>query len=280
VKKFFNAKTIAAVAAAVLIVIISAIALSSSGRAGFVTNAAAAITKPIRVTAAAIAHEFESLYGYMYKYDSLLQENERLRTENAELQSGYREYTEIYEENERLRKLLDLTERHSDYVIDTATVISWSSSNWSSSFTISKGSSNSDVQKGDSVITETGMLVGQVTEVGNTTSTCITIIDSAFSASALVESSGDAVVAKGDFARMRKGLLTLDYISEGTMMYTGDAVTTSGKGEVFPRGLLVGYVADMTENASGLGMTADIEPAVSLGSIMNVYVITDFTVAE
>ena len=159
-------------------------------------------------------------------------------------------------------------------------MLSWTSSNWASTFTISKGSSNSDVEVGDAVITEAGMLVGQVTEVEGTTSKCRSIVDTGFSASAFTESSSDIVVAKGNFARMRDGKLAIEYISEGTHMYTGDTVMTSGKGEVFPRGLLIGYVSDMDEDISGLGMTATVEPAAEIGELMNVYVITDFKVTE
>lgn len=279
-KKHFSGKSVAAICAAVVIVIIAAIALSTSGRSGFVTRIASGLTKPIRVAAASAASEIESLYGYMYKYDELLAENERLSVEIAELKRNEREYNDVLEENERFRALFDLKSRHSDYEFETATVLSWSSSNWASTFTISKGSSNSGVEVGDGVITETGVLVGQVTEVGGTTSKCRSVVDTGFSASAFTESSSDIVVAKGNFAKMRSGLLSLEYIGESTHMYTGDSVMTSGKGEVFPRGLLIGYVADMNEDESGLGMTATVEPAVAPGGVMNVYVITDFTVTE
>ena len=279
-KKHFSGKSIAAICAALVIVIIALIALGTGGRAGFITRIASGVTKPIRVAAASVASEIESLYGYMYKYESLVSENQRLNVEIAKLRQNEREYNEVLEENERFRALFDLKSRHSDYVFETASVLSWTSSNWASTFTISKGSSNSDVEVGDAVITEAGMLVGQVTEVEGTTSKCRSIVDTGFSASAFTESSSDIVMAKGNFARMRDGKLAIEYISEGTHMYTGDTVMTSGKGEVFPRGLLIGYVSDMDEDISGLGMTATVEPAAEIGELMNVYVITDFKVTE
>ena len=279
-KKHFSGKSIAAIGAALIIVIIALIAIGTGSRGGFVTRIASGITKPIRIAGASIAGEIESLYGYMYKYDSLVEENQRLSVEIAELRQNEREYNEVLEENERFRALFDLKSRHSDYVFETASVMSWSSSNWESSFTISKGSSNSDVEVGDAVITEAGMLVGQVMSVDGTTSKCRSIVDTGFSASAFTESSSDIVVAKGDFVRMRQGKLAIEYISESTHMYTGDTVMTSGKGEVFPRGLLIGYVSDMDEDISGLGMTATVEPAADLGDLMNVFIITDFKVTE
>ena len=45
-------------------------------------------------------------------------------------------------------------------------MVSWNASNWSSSFTISKGSDNG-LEVGDSVITEYGVLVGTISELGS-----------------------------------------------------------------------------------------------------------------
>ena len=102
-KKHFSGKSIAAICAALVIVIIALIALGTGGRAGFITRIASGVTKPIRVAAASVASEIESLYGYMYKYESLVSENQRLNVEIAKLRQNEREYNEVLEENERFR---------------------------------------------------------------------------------------------------------------------------------------------------------------------------------
>ena len=50
---------------------------------------------------------FDSLYGYLYDYDSLMAENESLRSQLADAQKSARDGIAASEENTRLRKLLE-----------------------------------------------------------------------------------------------------------------------------------------------------------------------------
>ena len=279
-KKYFSKKGIVIGAIAVFIAVVAYVSVTLAGGPGTAGNIMNAITKPVRSVANSVVGAFEQFYGYMYEYDNIALENEKLKARIAELEQGYREYAEVYEENERLRDLLDLSTRNTDFVIDSASIISWSASNWSSAFSISKGSSNSDVAVGDCIITETGCLIGRITNVGDTTSTAITIIDTAFSAGALIEGGSEAAVAKGDFALMRKGLLKLDFLTDTTNLVAGDAIVTSGKGGALPKGLVVGYIEDVILDKTGLREYAEIKPAIDFDSLLNIFVITDFEVLE
>jgi rod shape-determining protein MreC len=212
----------------------------------------------------------------MYKYDDVVRQNEQLQMQLAELERERREYVEVSEENEHFRELLQLASRHSDYKFETASVISWGASNFTSTFTVSKGSENSGVKKGDCVITESGVLVGVITEVRDKTSIAITLIDTKFSAGCVIESSGDTAVASGDYSLMRRGLLTLDFLASGTRYITGDSVVTSGKGGVFPKGLVIGYIEDVEPDPTGAGNKVTVKPAADLSNVMNVFVITEF----
>lgn len=118
----------------------------------------------------------EELYGYIYKYDNLVLENESLRARIAELEKQIRDNDQAMEENARLRELLNLQQKHTDYVFESAKVVSWNASNWDSSFTISKGA-DAELSVGDSVVTEYGVLVGTITEVGASWSTVETVVD-------------------------------------------------------------------------------------------------------
>ena len=66
---------------------------------------------------------------------------------------------------------------------ESANIIAWSASNWESSFTINKGSANSDISSGDAVITSSGCVVGIVRTVSPTSSVCVSLIDTTFGAS-------------------------------------------------------------------------------------------------
>ena len=125
------------------------------------------------------------------------------------------------------------------------------------------------------MITEAGTLVGLVTHVDGNASTVKSIIDTTFSASVDV-GSGNTVTASGDFSLMSKGMLKISYLEEGTGIASGDSVVTSGKGGVFPQGLLIGYVDGLYSEAGNLSMYGSVRPAVDLNDILYVFVITDF----
>lgn len=279
-KRYLKLRTLGFLLLAVAIALTTIISLNTSGSPGPVTNLLTALSKPLVSAATSVVRAFESVYGYMYEYDKVVAENQRLKAELAKLQQDYREYTEIAKENARLRELFNLSQRHADFKYDTATIIAWGASNWSSTFTISKGSSNSDVKAGDPVITETGALVGVIKEVGPMSSTCVTVLDTTFSAGAVIERNNDVAVAMGDFTLMRQGLLKLDYLTDSAQILPGDTVTTSGKGGVLPAGLVIGTVAEVKTHESGIRRYAVIDPEADLDNVVNVFVITSFEMAE
>jgi len=279
-KRFLKLRTLGFLFLAVAIALTTIISLNTSGSPGPVTNLLTALSKPLVSAATSVVRTFESVYGYMYEYDKVVAENQRLKAELAKLQQDYREYTEVAKENARLRELFNLSQRHADFKYDTASIIAWGASNWSSTFTISKGSSNSDVKAGDPVITETGALVGVIKEVGPMSSTCVTVLDTTFSAGAVIERNSDVAVAAGDFTLMRQGLLKLDYLTDSAQVVPGDTVTTSGKGGVLPAGLVIGTVSEIRTHESGIRRYAIIDPAADLDNVVDVFVITSFEIAE
>ena len=134
------------VAAVVLI-----ISLSSAARGGQISlfhNVSGVLLSPVQKVVSSAVNWFDTIYGYLYEYDSLMAENESLRTQLAEAQQSARDGIEASEENQRLRELLNLREKHTDYEFESCKVVLWSSSNWSHSFTISKGA-GSGIELGD-----------------------------------------------------------------------------------------------------------------------------------
>ena len=264
---------------ALVIVLITAVTMSvSNGREGFFGRTVAAVTKPARSFFSQIADNLERLYGYMYKYDQLAEENARLRLEIAQMEETRREYQDILDENERLRDLLNLSDRHSDYNYATAKIIAWGGSSFSSSFTINKGSDDG-LKLNQCVITETGYLVGAITELTATTATVTTIIDTDSGVGALVYDTGDTGVAMGDFNLMQQGLLKLTYLEDAELL-EGYTVVTSGKSGLYPPDLVIGKIIAVVSSASGLDDYAILEPTADLSGLTNVYVVTEFTVSE
>ena len=177
-----------------VVLVLALIAGALGGKAGFLTNLDGIVRAPLQKAATVTAQWLESIYGYIYKYDQLKAENEQLRTQLAEAQAQAREGQEAIAENERYRDLLGFTQRHTDFELEPANVVSYGASNWSSTLTLSKGS-DSGIEVGDCVMNESGALVGQVIETGSTWATVRTVIDVDMSVGGYVSGSGATAMA-------------------------------------------------------------------------------------
>jgi rod shape-determining protein MreC len=270
------------IAVVILVLIVTVASSVLKGRAGLMANVAGGVSSPVSQAASSAIEWIEGIYGYIYQYDQLVAENSALRAQVAELQQAAVSVTETEEENARLRELLDFSEKHRDFTLESAKITAWSSSNWSSSFTISKGEDNADnpIEVGDCVITEYGALVGQIIEVGDTWCTVRTVIDSSIDVGALVGEAESVGMCVGDFALMQEGCLKLTYLSESAQLVEGEPVLTSGKGTYIPQGLIIGYIRSVLSEASGQTLYGVVEPACDLGNLTQVFIITDFQIQE
>ena len=268
---------------AIGIVIIVLIALSVSnmlgGRAGLLKNADGALKAPVQKAATALLDWVEGIYGYLYEYDRLVEENNSLRAENAELRETNRNYSELEAENERLRSLFDWQQKHTDFVLESAKIVAWDTSNYTSAFTIGKGS-RSDIALGDCVVTEYGALVGQVIELGSDWATIRTIIDVDMDVGALVGEDSYAGVITGEFSLMKQGLTRITYLSSGAHIFQHDEVLTSGKGGSFPPGLLIGDVSTVMTESGGQATYGIVTPACDVSRLSQVFIIKDFEIIE
>ena len=251
----------------------------SSGNAGFLSGAANSLRIPVQGAMGSVVDWMQGIYGYVYQYDKLVAENEVLRQQLAEAQDRVRQSAEAVEENIRLRTLLGYLEKNTTFVTESAMITSWNASNWVSAFTISKGSDNG-IEKGDCVITESGMMVGQIAELGSNWATVRTIIDVNMDAGVLVGDSSIAAMLVGDYALMQEGQCRLSYFTEEATLFTGDSVVTSGRGGAFPSGITVGTVTELRSEAGGQSFYAVVQPSVDLSLLSQVFIIKDFEVIE
>lgn len=265
------------VAAAALLIGLGAAA--RDGNIGFIQNASGVIKSPMQKVLSSAVNWFDSIYGYLYEYDSLMAENESLRSQLADAQKSARDGIAASEENVRLRKALELREQHTDYELESAKVVLWSSSNWSSSFTISKGET-SGIEMGDPVITEYGAVVGQITELGTNWATVSTLIDVDMSVGAFVGAAGNSGMCVGEYSMMRNKQAKLTYLADGAQIFVGDDVLTSGSGGAFPAGLVIGSLVAVQTEAGGQIEYGIVEPQCDLDSLVQVFIIKSFEVVE
>ena len=266
-------KTIVIAAVAVLLAISTLVSINLLGRNSIATNAGGVFSRPLRVAVSAVAQIFEGVYVNMDRMNHLTAENDRLHREYADLLRDVREIEALRAENAWLREVLDFSERHGHPTMADGIILNPGGNNFRATFVINLGSSNSDIAVGNSVITGYGMLLGVVTDVGLTSSTVMSILDTLFAAEAMVGEVGP-VTARGNFSYMSDGLLTLDHIGENAPIVPGAQVVTTGGGGVFPPGLIIGEVAGVYLHDTGLGMYATVRPRALVEHVTHIAVIT------
>lgn len=269
--------------AAIVLVCAFIVALAGKNKADGTSSAVADVTynvsSPVQRAVGSMVAWLEGIYGYIYDYDQLVQENESLRAQLAKAQDEARSAAEFKEENLRLRGLLGYLEQHTDYVTESAQIVAWDSSNWVRAFSISKGT-NFGIEKGDAVITEEGYLVGQVSEIGTNWATVRTLIDVNMDVGVLVGDTEIAAVVVGDYALMQEGMCKLSYFTEDVTLFLEDRVITSGNGGAFPPGLNVGIISELRSEAGGQSYYAVVKPSTNINTLSQVFIIKDYEVIE
>ena len=279
-KDFFRQNGILLLVIAFLLsVLIGVLSFAMGGQADPLTNLVNTVISPVRGGVSAAADWLEGVYGYVFRYGEMEQELTDLRARVRKLEEEVRQGEEAVRENEQLRALLDLTARHRSFVLEDVRVTARFTSNWESKLTLSKGSS-AGIEAGDCVISETGVLVGIVDKVGVNWSTVSTIIDTDTEIGGIVTRTYSAGVLEGDLSLMSQGRLKLNYLPEGAQLVSGDEVLTSGRGDMFPSGLMVGQVEGVFTDPSGKTRYAVVQPAVALDTLIEVFVIKDFDITE
>ena len=230
---------------------------------------------PLRYGANTLTASAERLYGYMFHYESLEAENEALKAQIAAMEDEARQADSYQRENQRLRNMLDLTSVREDFVLVDAYIIAWSSTDWSSTITINKGT-NAGIGLDMCAITDNGEVVGLVTEVGSNFAVIKTVLDSSLEISATIAASGYRGMVTGGYSDGRKDLLKMDYLPSGSIIRNNDQVVTSGS-TVYPRNLIMGHIIDADFDETGVAKYAILEPAADMGRLEQVFIITQYT---
>lgn len=263
----------AAAVIAVALALMSTFSYTSSPLAN-VTNT---IASPFRGAYTAVADWFNDKQNYYRDTTALEEENAALKKRLAEMEATIRQAEQDSAENDRLKKLLGLQSQRPDLTSDlqAAMVTEHTVTNWTSTLTINKGT-NLDIEVNDCVISETGALVGLISEVGTNWATVLTLVDTDTALGAQVFRTGDLGLAQGNFSLMGKNRLRLEYLPADCDLLGGDLVVTSGLGNYYPAGLVIGSVEEVQVDDSGATSYAVLEPAVEFDALAEVFVIRSF----
>ena len=216
----------------------------------------------------------DGFVSYFYKFDELVEENTRLREEVSSLQTKLYDSAEVEVMYNWMSDFLEMKMAHNDFQFLAATVTGRESGNYSKILTLDVGS-GAGVTVGMPIITADG-IVGQVTEVGYNWSKVTTIVEANSSVGAYVEKTKDAGICSGSFALSADGMVEMLYLPDDAEVEVGDRVLSTGYGSIYPRGLVVGYVAELSLNDYSRSLGVKVKTAVNLSEVTNVMVITKF----
>ena len=259
---------------AVVVVVLCIISAVASGTP-FLRNAAGVIASPFRAAGSAVAGWVGGIGDHFDDVASLQQENDDLRAQVADLDQAQK----AQEENQRLRRLLELQSQRQDLKTVSARVAERSVDNWSSTLTLNQGT-GAGIAIGNCAIDEYGDLVGVVTDAGLNWCTVTTVLDTSSAIGAKVFRTEQVAVAQGQLSLMGQGQLSLTYLENAGDLISGDLVVTSGLGGYYPAGLTIGTVEELRTGADGLTQYAVVTPKAAVTSLTQVFLITDFDVVE
>jgi len=272
-KHIFSSRVRAVLIIAILLAVVLTVISSLTGM-NIPDMVVKGVLTPIRTGASKLTDQAEQLYNYMFKYESLLAENAALKEELAAMEEDARQADSLARENDNLRALLALKEANEDYELVDGYIISRSSQEWSSTFTINRGT-KSGIEEGMCAITANGELVGLVSEAGSNYAIVKSVLDSSLEISATMSSSGYNGMVQGGYATGLEGLLRMDYLPSSSVIRNNDQVVTAGS-TVYPRNLIIGYVVDAGFDDTGVAKYALLEPAVNVGSLEQVFIVTQY----
>ena len=274
-KRFFTSRVWTVIFIAILAAALLAVGSSLSGDSAggsLVQN----FLSPFRTGASYLTDRAEQFYNYMFEYESLLVENQRLKEQLAQMEEDARRADSVSRENDRLRAMLEFIELNPEYDYAEGYIISWSSNGWSNTFTINRGK-NAGIEAGMCAITANGELVGLVDEVGANYAVIKSVLDSSLEISATIVSSGYNGMVQGGYASGLDGFLRMNYLPSSSTIRNNDQVVTNGS-TVYPRDLILGYVVDAGFDATGVAKYALLEPAAQVSSLEQVFILTNYNV--
>lgn len=230
---------------------------------------------PFQRAAAAVSNGVSSLWEKYTNIDAILEENEKLTTENAELRSQMVDYDKLKAENEAYKALTNIQEQHPEMSYVSSFVIGRDPLDSFYGFTLDKGSLDG-VEANDAITSDEGYLLGVVTEVDLTSCKVMTILHPSFNAAGVVSRTRDNGIITGSADYAAEGLCILSNLSRSTLTKANDQVITTGLGGVFPPDVLVGVVQELVPEASGKSTIAVLKPGADPRTVKHVFIITNY----
>lgn len=210
------------------------------------------------------AHFVAGFFDNINDMRNLYEENQVLKSHLDDFASLQVEVNQLRRRNEELESAVDLQDdlHLMDYTVRSALVIHRSPDRWNEQVGINKGAQDG-IEENMAVMTSGG-LIGKIDQVSQFSSSIQLLSDQDVTnrISAMVDAD-ESVYGFIEGIDHENGYLQFTKIDIDVDLETGQTVSTSGLGGVFPEGLVIGEIVDYENDEFGLTQTAYVEPSAN-----------------
>ena len=233
------------------------------------------VLTPLQKVTSALSGGAASVWEKYTSIDDVMDRNEQLEAENAELRQQMVDYDRIKAENDAYKALARIQDTNSEASYVSAFVIGRDPLDEFGGFTLDQGSTDG-VAVNDAIISDRGYLLGVVVEVDATSCKVMTILHPSFNAAGVISRTRENGIITGSADYAADGQCVLTNLDRTTEARRGDQVITTGLGGVFPANLLVGTVQEVVPEQSGKSSSAVILPGADPRTVKHVFIITEY----
>ena len=233
------------------------------------------VLTPLQKVTSALSGGAASVWEKYTSIDDVMDRNEQLEAENAELRQQMVDYDRIKAENGAYKALARIQDTNSEASYVSAFVIGRDPLDEFGGFTLDQGSTDG-VAVNDAIISDRGYLLGVVVEVDATSCKVMTILHPSFNAAGVISRTRENGIITGSADYAADGQCVLTNLDRATEARKGDQVITTGLGGVFPANLLVGTVQEVVPEQSGKSSSAVILPGADPRTVKHVFIVTEY----
>lgn len=236
-------------------------------------NVVNTILSPFQSAITSISNVTKKIGVISWEMITVYEQNKMLRSEVEQLRQRDVNVNEIMAENTRLTNILNYKNAVKQFDTAVAKIISYDSSNLTNSITINLGAKDG-MQKNMPVITPQG-LVGTIVAVYEHSAKVQLILDPRSAVGAIIQRPESRVIGIMQGSVGVQTLAKMVNIPRDADVVVGDNVLTSGYGGLYPKGIVIGEVVEVTNEAGGLLKYATVKTAVDFYRIEEVLVIVN-----
>ena len=233
------------------------------------------VLTPFQKVTSALSGGIGSVWEKYTSIDEVMEQNEQLEAENAELRQQMVDYDRIKAENEAYKALANIQQKNSQATYVSSFVIGRDTLDEFGGFTLDRGTADG-VEVNDTVISDKGYLVGIVMEADTTSCKVMTVLHPSFNAAGVVSRTRENGIINGSTDYAGDGLCVLTNLERAAETRMGDQVITTGLGGVFPPDLVLGTVQEVVPEVSGKSSIAVVRPGADPRTVKHVFIITDY----